>query len=251
MKNSAAQFLNDETGVKLAYHSLAGTVNGAGGVVFLGGFRSDMSGTKALYLEDLCKTLGCSYVRFDYSGHGLSSGRFVEGTIGQWLSDALLVLDRLTEGPQILVGSSMGGWLMLLATLQRINRIQGLVGIAAAPDFLEDFHRLTPDQAQDFKEKGVCYIPSQYGDPYPITKTLVEEGKKHHLLNKAIPIDCPVRLLHGLNDQDVAWQKSLKISEKLTSTDVRVTLVKDGDHRLSNDTDLALLGTAVRELLNY
>jgi len=241
------QFLSDETGMKLGFHQLTGTDPTLPGVVFLGGFRSDMSGSKALYLEDCCRKWGCAYVRFDYFGHGISSGRFEEATIGRWLKDVLFVLDRLTTGPQILVGSSMGGWLMLLATLQRMSRIKALVGIASAPDFLEEFHRLTPLQAAELQEKGVCYFPSQYGDPYPVTATLVEEGRAHRVLDKAIPINCPVRLLHGMEDQDVSFKKSLEISEKLTSTDVRVTLVKAGDHRLSTESDLALLRATVAE----
>jgi pimeloyl-ACP methyl ester carboxylesterase len=244
-----AQFLIDETGMRLSYYQLTGTDLTLPGVVFLGGFRSDMSGSKALYLEDCCRQWGCAYVRFDYFGHGISEGQFEEATIGRWLKDVLWVLDSLTTGPQILVGSSMGGWLMLLATMQRMSRVKALVGIASAPDFLEEFHRLTPLQAAELQEKGVCYFPSQYGDPYPVTATLIAEGKAHRVLDKAIPINCPVRLLHGLEDQEVSWKKSLEIAEKLTSTDVRVTLIKKGAHSLSSESDLELLRATVAELL--
>jgi len=243
-----SQTIKKPDGSLLAYHQISGRNPG---VLFLGGFMSDMMGTKALYLEELCQRLGLSFVRFDYFGHGLSSGKFEEGTIGRWLEDALFVLDKLTEGSQILVGSSMGGWLMILVAQLRAKRIKGLVGIACAPDFIEDFMRLTPEQHLSFEKEGICYIPSQYGDrPYTITKKLVEEGLRHRVLQSPIFIDCPIRFLHGMNDTDVIWQKSVLLSELITSQDVRVTLIKEGDHRLSTPDNLKLLAENIQSILN-
>ncbi len=232
---------------KIAYYQTPGR---APGVVFLGGFMSDMSGTKATYLEACCRAWGRAYVRFDYFGHGSSAGKLEEGTIGGWLEDTLLVLDELTEGPQILVGSSMGAWLMVLAALRRVDKIQGLVGIAAAADFIEDFERLSSVEVQALKKDGICYLPSQYGDkPYPITQNLITEGHTHRILQAPIALNCPVRLLHGLSDTDVSWHKSVKLAECLNSNDVIVTLIKGGDHRLSEEPHLELLANNLTSLL--
>ena len=240
------RYINGKRG-KIAYHQSLGK---APGVVFLGGFMSDMEGTKARHLETLCKAWGRAYLRFDYSGHGASEGKLEEGTIGGWLEDTLLVLDELTSEPQVLVGSSMGGWLMVLAALKKPSRIHGLVGIAAAPDFIEDFERLTPEEHVSLQKDGICYIPSQYGDkPYPITRQLIEEGHSHRVLHQTLPLDCPVRLLHGLADHDVPWQKSIKLAACLASKDVVVTLVKEGDHRLSTASQLELLGNCIKTLV--
>lgn len=239
-------YLIDKLGVKLSYRKTEGK---GPGVIFLGGFRSDMTGSKAVYLENRCREWGISYVRFDYFGHGISDGKFVEGTIGRWLADTLRVLDELTTGPQILVGSSMGGWLMLLAALARPDRIQALVGIAAAPDFLKDFGDLAVDQKAVLAEKGFFYFPSSLGyEPYPISKELIEEAKQHYLLEGEIPVNCPVRLLQGLSDEDVQWEKSIQIAQRLTSNDVMITLVKGGDHRLAKEAELELLGDIVGKL---
>ena len=236
-------------GAAIAYRRTDGR---APGIVFLGGFRSDMSGTKALFLEDYCRRRGRAYVRFDYFGHGQSSGDFARGTIGRWREDAIAVLDSLTEGPQILVGSSMGGWIMLLAALARPERVAALVGIAAAPDFTAELlpNRLTAEQRREIEEKGAVTLPSDY-DPagYLYTRALIEDGNKHLLLGAPIPLDVPVRLLHGLADTSVPWQLSLRLAERLTSQNVEVTLVKDGDHRLSTEPDLARLARILDELL--
>jgi pimeloyl-ACP methyl ester carboxylesterase len=228
-------------GATIAYHRRAGKVPG---IVFLGGFRSDMTGTKALYLEDYCRARGRAYVRFDYFGHGASSGDFAQGTIGRWRDDAVAVLDSLTEGKQILVGSSMSGWIMLLAALARPERIAALVGIAGAPDFTEEllWGRLTPAQRRAIEEQGRVVLPSDY-DPagYLYTRALIEDGREHLLLGRPIPIGAPVRLLHGMRDESVPWRLSLDLAERLASRDVAVTLVKEGDHRLSTPADLALL----------
>lgn len=223
------------------------------GIVFLGGFRSDMTGTKALFLEDYCRRRGRAYVRFDYFGHGRSSGDFVLGTIGRWREDAIAVIDSLTKGPQILVGSSMGGWIMLLAALARGERIAALFGIAPAPDFTQELlpARLTPEQHRTLEEEGAVVLPSDY-DPagYPYTRALIEDGRRHLLLGAPIPLDKPVRLLHGMHDESVPWQLSLRLAERLASRDVVVTLVKDGDHRLSTEADLARLAWTLDALVD-
>jgi pimeloyl-ACP methyl ester carboxylesterase len=229
-------------GVDLAWRRRAGR---GPGVVFLGGFNSDMTGTKAEELSAFCAAEGRAFLRFDYSGHGASGGRFVDGTIGRWAEDAVCAFDRLTEGPQVLVGSSMGGWIALLLALRRPGRVAGLVGIAAAPDFTARIaEALPPDAREAIGREGVWHRPSEYGAPYPITRALLEEGERHMLLRGGagpIPLSVPVRLLHGQRDPDVPWQLSLRVAEAVESDDVRVVLVKDGDHRLSRPQDLALL----------
>lgn len=228
-------------GHSLAYHVTSGA---APGVVFLGGFMSDMTGAKAMALEDHCRARGQAFLRFDYLGHGQSSGAFEEGAIGRWAEDAIAAIDELTEGPQVLVGSSMGGWIMLLAACARPARVAGLLGIAAAPDFTEEliWRGFDDDQRATLHREGVINMPSDYGEaPYPITLNLIEEGRDHLLLGAPIAIDCPVRLLQGMKDQDVPWRTALSLAEKLTSEDVEVTLIKGGDHRQSEAPDLARL----------
>jgi len=245
---SSPATLTRQDGATIAYHRLAGS---APGVVFLGGFRSDMTGAKALYLEDYCRRRGQAYLRFDYFGHGESSGDAALETIGRWSEDAIAVLDSLTEGPQVLVGSSMGGWIMLLAALARPSRVHALVGIAAAPDFTEDlvWPRLDPAQQRQLRDTGAVTLPSEY-DPagYTYRLSLFEDGKRHLMMRRAIAIACPVRLLHGMGDASVPWQTSLSLGERLASRDVVITLVKDGDHRLSRPEDIERLIGAVAEL---
>ena len=235
-------------GATIAYHRLAGEPPG---IVFLGGFRSDMTGTKALFLEDYCRCCGRAYVRFDYFGHGASNGDVALGTIGRWREDAIAIIDSLTEGPQILVGSSMSGWIMLLAALARPGRVAALVGVAGAPDFTEEllWPRLTPAQRREIEERGSVVLPSAY-DPagYRYSRALIEDGRRHLLLCAPIPLAMPVRLLHGLRDESVPWQLSLRLAERLASRDVVVTLVKDGDHRLSTPADLARLAQTLDAL---
>lgn len=220
-------------------------------VVFLGGFRSDMTGIKARSLHDWAARTGRAFVRFDYQGHGDSGGAWEDGTIGLWRDDALAVVDRVTDGPLLLVGSSMGGWMAHLVALARPDRVAGIVGIAPAPDFTERLirARLTDAQWAAMQRDGHIIQPSAY-DPagYKITRKLVEEGRNHLILGRPIPIRCPVRLLHGQRDVDVPWQLSLDLARDLESGDVRVTLVKDGDHRLSRDADIALLLHTVEEI---
>jgi pimeloyl-ACP methyl ester carboxylesterase len=220
-------------------------------VVFLPGFRSDMTGDKATALAALCAERGVGMLRFDYSGHGASGGDFVDGTIGAWAADALAAIDGLTTGRLILVGSSMGGWIALLTALARPERLAGLVGIAAAPDFTQllMWESMMPSERATLERDGVLYVPSQYGDPTPITLRLIRDGATHVVLGGRMAISCPVRLLHGQADPDVPWQTALRIAEQVETVDVRVILVKDGDHRLSRAADLALLRQTVGALL--
>ena len=240
----APQILVRADGTAIAYHAIPGH---APGVLFLGGFMSDMTGLKATSLEAHCRRVGRAFVRFDYRGHGQSGGRFTDGTVGLWRDDALAVLDQVTNGPQVLVGSSMGGWIMLLAALARPARVAGLVGVAAAPDFVTRmWQAFTPEIRQRIEQEGVYHRPSQYSaTPYAITRQLLEEGRQHLLLQAPVAIDCPVHLLHGMRDPDVPWQTALTVAEKLTSREVTVTLVKHGDHRLSEPADIARLLAAV------
>ena len=223
----------------------------APGVIFLPGFRSDMHGGKALALEAHCLSAGRAFLRFDYSGHGRSDGRFTDGTVGAWRDDVLDVLDQLSTGPQVLVGSSMGGWLMLLAALARPERIAGLVGIAAAADFATRLmEQRLPQAAKDaLAREGIVHLPSAYSpEPTPVTKRLVDEARTHEVLHAPIPLACPVRLIHGTADPDVPWQLSFEVMQKLRSADVELHLIKDGDHRLSGDHDLARLCRVTEEV---
>ncbi|MFQ5347465.1 MAG: alpha/beta hydrolase [Rhodothalassiaceae bacterium] len=242
-------FLDAPHGARIAYHRTPGA---SPGVIFLGGFRSDMTGTKATRLEAWAKARDRAFLRFDYSGHGASSGRFVDGAITDWLADALAALDQLTQGPQILVGSSMGGWIALLAARERPRRIAGLVLIAPAPDFTERlmWDILPPESRRDILEKGFSERPSAYdSEPDIITRRLIEDGRHHLLLDGPVAVTCPVRILHGMADADVPWRLSIELVEKLASRDVELTLVKDGDHRLSGEADLARLERTLDALL--
>ena len=222
------------------------------GVVFLGGYASDMTGTKASFLDAWCAARGRAFLRFDYTGHGASAGRFEDGTIGAWAEDALAAIDRLTEGPQVLVGSSMGGWIMLEVAVARPDRVAALVGIAAAPDFTEDLLWARWDEGTRARllAEGRVVEPSAY-DPAGLvfTRALIEDGRQRLRLRGEIPCTRPVRLLHGQNDAAVPWQTSLRLAACLAATDVRVILIKDGDHRLSRPADLALLAQTLAPLL--
>ena len=244
-----ARILPRTDGATIAYRHTPGR---APGIVFLTGFRSDMNGSKAVFLEDVCRREGRAFVRFDYFGHGASSGDFLQGTIGRWAEDAVAVLDALTEGPQVLVGSSIGGWIMTLAALARPERIAGLVGIAAAPDGTAERlpARMTAAQRTELDRDGVTHLPSAYGDgPYPITRNLLEEGRRHLVLGGPIPLTCPVRLIHGLADEHVPWSCSQRLAACLESTDVELILIKAGDHRLSTPADLERLSDVLAALL--
>ena len=245
--------LTRESGETIAYCIDSG--DSSPGVLFLPGFRSDMQGNKARALSAHCRASirpgGQACTRFDYFGHGASSGDFRAGTIGRWRDDAIVVLDRLTRGPQILVGSSMGCWIALLVALARPDRIAGLVGIAGAPDFTEDlvWARLDESQRRRLAEEGEVTHDSAYeGGPVPFTRALIEEGRRHLLLRSPIALSCPVRLLHGMADPDVPYQTSLRLAERLAGTEVTLELIADGDHRLSRESDLARILAAVDDL---
>jgi pimeloyl-ACP methyl ester carboxylesterase len=213
-------------------------------VVWLGGFASDMGGTKAEALAEWAATTGRAYLRFDYFGHGASTGVFEEGTIGRWRDDVLAVIDELTEGPLVLVGSSMGGWLACLAALARPARVAALVLIAPAADFTDKLMapNLPPEAHEALAKEGVWRRPSPYEDGgYLIAKTLLDEGRTWSLLPGPVEIGCPVRILQGGADPDVPWRHALSLAEAIASEDVVFTLIKDGDHRLSRPQDLARL----------
>ncbi|MBT9382719.1 alpha/beta hydrolase [Pseudooceanicola sp. CBS1P-1] len=237
-------------GRSLAYHQSAGAGDGRPGVVFLGGFKSDMGGTKAVWLEDWCRTQGLAFLRFDYSGHGESSEAFTDGCIGDWAQDAQRLITALTEGPQILVGSSMGGWISLLMTQRLGAKVAGLVTIAAAPDFTEDSMWAGFNAAQRAElALGQVALPSDYGEPYIITKRLIEDGRNHLLLRDPIPLGFPVRFLHGTADADVALSVALRLMEAAEGPDIQLRLVKGADHRFSTPECLGLIGTAIQEVL--
>lgn len=249
LDTDSPEFLEKPDGARLAYHKLEGR---SPGIVFCGGLASDMTGTKAMALEEHAKQTGQAFLRFDYQGHGQSSGKFIDGTIGLWHSDALAVFDALTDGPQIVVGSSMGGWQMLLLARARPKQIAGLVGIAAAPDFTEDlmWNNFSDEIKETLRSEGVYYEPSEYSDePYALTMNLIVEGRNRLLLRgDSLDINVPVRFLHGMSDADVPYEVSIKAADHLTSDDVEVRLIKGGDHRLSTDSNLAVLKETVAEL---
>ncbi len=231
---------------RLAYHRIAARGDGASapGIVFLGGFRSDMTGTKALWLEDWARARGRAFLRFDYRGHGASSGDFLDGAIGDWADDAAEAVARLTQGPQILVGSSMGGWIALLLARRMPERVAALVGVAAAPDFTEDmWARLDEGQQRELMEAGRIEQPSDYSDePYVITRRLIEDGRNQLVLRAPLKLPFPVRLLQGTADADVLPSVALRLLDHIDCPDARLTLVKDADHRFSGPRELALIG---------
>ena len=243
----------DREGIGIAYHHSRARGSGTTlpGVVFLGGFMSNMEGGKALHLEAMCRERGQQYTRLDYRGHGQSGGVFADAGISDWAGDAGAVIESITTGPQILVGSSMGGWVMLLVTKQFPARIRGLVGIAPAPDFvLRMEEALSDDQKAELDAQGFTTRPTPYSDaPYVISKRLLEDGKANLVLSgPGHPFLGPVRILHGLEDDAVPWQNSLELAQKLASGDIRITYIKGGDHRLSEPDQLAMLDATVQEV---
>ena len=251
-----AQKLTREDGGTIAYHYTCGkSLDASIGVMFLGGFRSDMEGSKALALQQWCEAQGRADLRFDYTGHGQSSGAFEDGCIGDWAADALVAFDQLTQGPQVLVGSSMGGWLALLVARERKERVRGLIGLAAAPDFTEDliWAKMSDDQRAELLDKGQVLEPNDYDpcEPYIITKKLIEDGRRHLLLRDPLNITMPVRLIQGMKDADVPWQTALKIQDALVGDDVEIQFVKAGDHRLSEAQDLRRLEATLGALLTH
>jgi pimeloyl-ACP methyl ester carboxylesterase len=228
----------------------------APGLFSLGGFNSDMQGTKALALDVWAAGQGRACVRFDYSGHGESGGAFIDGTIGRWLEESVAVFEQFCSGRQVVIGSSMGGWLALLLAREMAKRtgrrasLAGLVLIAPAPDFTEAlmWNAFSPEVKKEIETNGVWLRPSQYGEPYPITRALIEEGRNHLLLGSAIEVGCPVRILQGAQDPDVPWQHAFALAHRLPADDVVLTMIQDGDHRLSRPQDIARLIAAVAEV---
>ena len=241
------EYLSTADGRKLAYRRSHGT---GVGFVWLSGFNSDMQGSKALAVEAWARHSGAPFLAFDYSGHGQSDGDFADGCISDWRADALAAIDQLTDGPQILIGSSMGGWMALLASQAMPDRITGLVLIAPAPDFTEKlmWPSLSKQAQSEIMTKGVYMRPSEYGEPYPITRKLIEDGQRWGLLDAEIPFEGPVRILQGMQDPDVPWGHAEKLVERLLTTDLTFTLIKDGDHRLSRDQDIARLISTCEEM---
>ncbi len=231
------------------------------GVFWLGGFKSDMQGTKAVALDEWAARTGRACLRFDYSGHGESGGAFTDGTIGSWLEDSVAVFEAFAKGPQIVVGSSMGGWMALLLAQELRQRaasgaklsgsLAGMVLVAPAPDFTEElmWKNFSPEAKRQIETKGSWERPSEYStEPYVITRALIEDGRKHLVLGGLIETGCPVRILQGVQDTDVPWQHAMELSSRLVRDDVVMTLVKDGDHRLSRPEDIERLIAAVSEL---
>ena len=235
----------------LAYQRQVGRKN-APGLLFLSGFASDMEGTKASFFAQQCQELNLSFVRFDYRGCGQSEGLFAEGTIGAWREDSLAVLDRLTEGPQIIVGSSMGGWLGLLLAQARPERIRAWVGLAAAPDFTEDlvWDKMNEAERAVMQREG-AWLPPDSSDvrSLPWRLNLIEDGRKHLVLRQPLALDFPVRLFQGMQDQAVPWRYATRLAEHITGEDVRLTLIKNADHRLSAPEELKLVWETVAALL--
>jgi pimeloyl-ACP methyl ester carboxylesterase len=234
----------------IAYNRLEGKLPN---VIFMGGFRSDMTGAKAIFLEQVCQELGLGFLRFDYSGHGQSEGKFADFTISDWRADALLAFDELTEGEQIIIGSSMGGWIGMHTAIERKERVKAFIGIAAAPDFTEDliWNKFDDFTKQKIQRDGFLQMPNcnDGEEPYHITMRLIEDGRKNFLLNAPININCPVRFLHGMADEDVPYQTAAKIAEKLTSNDLEIHLVKNSTHRMSEPSNLQLLRETLIKLL--
>ncbi len=250
---TSPDFLEPAPGRRIAYHSLAASDDGrsAPGVVFLGGFKSDMTGTKATHLEAWCRARGRAFLRFDYTGHGQSSGDFLDGCIGDWARDAHDAVTSLTEGPQIVVGSSMGGWIALLLARRAPERVAGLVAIAAAPDFTEDgmWAEFSDAQRAAIMADGELALPSEYSDaPYVITRKLIEDGRDQLVLRSPLRLPFPVRLLQGTDDADVPQDRALILLAHLESPDARLQLVKGADHRFSEPRELGVLDATLEEI---
>lgn len=220
-------------------------------VVFLGGFRSDMSGLKARMIERLAAQRGHGALVLDYSGHGESGGRFETGCISRWCDDAAEIIEAAAGGPLVLVGSSMGGWIMTLLARRLASRVAGVLGIASAPDFTEGLYndRLDAQQRAEVDTDGLTWVDSAYGDgPYPITRALIEDGRAHGVLGQSVPVSGPVRLIHGLADPDVPWQRSVALADAIVSEDVRIELIKGGGHRLSEPSELDRIAALLLEI---
>lgn len=243
--NSAPSFSNGPHG-KIAFLQQSGAMPG---VIFIHGFKSDMLGGKAEALAEFCAAHKRAFLRFDCRAHGQSAGAFEDFTIGGALADCLHMLDHLTEGPQIIVGSSMGGWLAFLLALHRPQRVKAIIGIALAPDFTDQIYHddLNDAQRAELDTAGQTFMPSDYGDPYLITKQLIDDGRHHFVMNRLAEIKCPLHILHGQQDDAVDWRQSEEIIRRWGG-DAKETFIKDGDHRLSREEDLAVLRTILTHL---
>ncbi len=241
------KFFETKSGRKLAYEQLEGA---APGVVFMGGFKSDMQGSKAQHLAAWAKREGRAFLRFDYSGHGQSSGEFTDGCIGDWAEETNEIVSALTVGPQVVVGSSMGGWMALLLARAKPEKIYGFVGIASAPDFTEDsmWDGFNAAQKAEMERDGQVALPSEYGEPYIITKRLIEDGRKQLVLRSPLRLPFPVRLLHGTADEDVAVSVALRLLNHVDGENIRLTLEKGADHRFSNARCLTHICDAISQV---
>ncbi|WP_424830999.1 alpha/beta fold hydrolase [Ruegeria sp.] len=245
---AATEFLETAQGRRLAYHKS----EGAGPtVVFLGGLKSDMEGTKAIYLEAWARQRGQAFLRFDYSGHGESSGAFADGCIGDWHEDTIAAVSALTEGPLVVVGSSMGGWQALLLVREMPERVAGMVTIAAAPDFTEDGYwaSFTDAQKAALDTVGHVELPSDYMEPYVITRRMIEDGRQRLVLRSPLHLPFPVRFLQGTADTAVSTETAVRLLEHAQGTDMRLTLVKDADHRFSDGPCLGMIEQAVLDVI--
>lgn len=249
------KYLKHNDGYELAYHYTPPAphiTQDVPQIVFLGGFKSDMNGTKALYLEEFCRAQGYGFVRLDYSGHGQSKGAFEDGNISRWKNDALEVIDSLHLKNILLIGSSMGGWISLRIALERPSLVYGFIGIAAAPDFTDDiwYNRLNDVQRAEILQNGKIAIPNEYDDtPYIITKALIEDGRENFILNTRHDIQVPMIMLQGMRDPDVPWETTSSIKNAFPQADIDVVLIEDGDHRLSRPEDLEILGREIKNLI--
>ncbi len=244
------KILHRHDGATIAYYKSAGR---SPGIVFIHGLMSNMTGEKAVCLERWCQAQKRAFVRFDCFGHGQSSGDLYDGTVGRWVGDTGAVIENLTKGPQVLVGSSIGGWVALLAALKWPGRVAGLLGIAVAVDFTEEviWRRLSHAQREELRNCHILGLPNpNHGDSYYISQALIEDGRRHLLLNDRIAVTCPIRLLHGLEDSEVPWQTALRLQSKIVSRNIITTIIKDGNHRLSRPQDLEQIITIAADLID-
>ncbi|XP_007945631.1 palmitoyl-protein thioesterase ABHD10, mitochondrial [Orycteropus afer afer] len=249
-QKTSLSFLSRPNLPNLAYKKLKGK---SPGVIFIPGFRSDMNGTKALAIEEFCKSLGHAYIRFDYSGIGNSGGVLEECTVGKWRKDVLSIIDNIADGPQILVGSSLGGWLMLHAAIARPGKVVALIGVATAADsIVTQFNQLPVEAKKEVEMKGEWVIPSKYSEEgvYHIQYSFIKEAGYHCLLHSPIPVNCPIRLLHGMKDDIVPWHTSMQVADRVIGADVDVILRKDSDHRMKEKADIQLIVYTIDDLID-
>ena len=242
------KFLATQTGQKLAYSFTKGK---GPTVVFLGGFKSDMEGSKAIFLEKWAKKRNRSFLRFDYSGHGQSTGDFLNLGIGDWFNDTKQIIELTKNNGLILIGSSMGGWISLLLSRELGSRLKGLITIAAAPDFTEDsmWKNFTEDQKKEVLNKGVLYLPSDYGEPYPITRYLIENGRQNLVMREPLELTCPVRLMQGTEDTAVTRETALKLFDHISADDLSLFFKRGADHSFSDQGCLEILEKNLENML--